>query len=188
LDEWWNHAGRGAYHTSWLYHISTWRDTFLTHKPDLGFAWHSHSWRVQPCDQSKLVWLPLTSPTYNILNSSFAGGWANYSLSWSGNTGYPSRRFSTWLESAHYQGCYLTPGSVPIHRPPTFDDRLEGLPYELVPNNFLPPGEQNMSLQGILNGYRVTYSDAASLPCKFSGMPLAKLVDELVFIPELKEL
>jgi hypothetical protein len=188
LEEWWDHAGKGTYHTGWLYHLSFWRDVFLTHKPDPGLSWHSHSWRIQICDQSKLVWLSLNAPSYNILNESLAGGWANHTLAWSGNSGYPSRRFSTWLESAHYQGCYLTPGSVPIHRPPISVDRLEGFPYVEVPNDYLPPGEQNMSYKGLLDRYRVTYSDAASLPCNFPSLPLAKLVDELVFIPELSEL
>lgn len=188
LDEWWDHAGRGSYHTAWLYHMQTWRDKFLTHQPDPAFQWHSHSWRIQPCSSDRLVRLSRQSPDYNRLGPAFAGGWANYTTSWSGNTGYPSRRFSTWLESAHYQGCYLTPGSVPIHRPPEANDRLEGLPHELVPEGYLPPGDQNTTLAGVLDNYRVTYFDDATMPCTFPTKPIAKLVDELVFIPELTEL
>ena len=188
LDLWWDDAGRGSYHSGWLYSMKAWRDRFLAHQPDSAFFWHSHSWRVQACDQSKLIQLPSSAPYYNVLNSSFAGGWANHTLSWTGNTGYPSRRFSTWTESAHYQGCYLTPGSVPIHRPPVLVDRLEGLPYSKVQPGYLPPGEQNATYRGLLDQYRTTYSDATSLPCTFPALPVAKLVDELVFITELEEL
>jgi hypothetical protein len=188
LDEWWDDAVRGSYHTGWLYHISYWRDKFLTHLPDPAFAWHKHSWRIQPCAQRKLVQMSPMSPGYNHLNESYAGGWANSTLSWSGNTGYPSRRFSTWLESPHYQGCYLYPGSVPIHRPPLVHDRLDGFPSIQVPNDYLPPGDQNNSNKGLLNGYRQTYSDDATMPCTFPSLPLAKLVDELVFLEELEEL
>jgi hypothetical protein len=188
LDEWWDDAGRGSYATSWLYYIDSWRETFLTHEPDRAFGWHSNSWRIQPCSQDKLIWLAHESPGYNVLNASSAGGWANYTAAWTGNTEYPSRRFSTWLESPHYQGCYLTPGSVPIHRPPEKFDRLDGFPSTRVPSGYLPPGEQDQALAGLLDGYRATYNDAASLPCQFPSLPLAKLVDELVFIPELQEL
>lgn len=188
LDEWWDAAGRGSYHTNWLYHIKQWRDTFLTHEPDPAFRWHDHSWRVQLCSQQKLVQMSPSSPGYNILNDTYAGGWSNTTIGWVANTGYPSRRFSTWLESPHYQGCYLTPGGAPIHRPPGTYDRLHGFPFETVPPGYLPPGEQNGTLAGILDGYRMTYSDASSMPCTFPSMPVARLVDELVFIPELSEL
>jgi len=188
LDEWWDHAVRGSYHTSWLYHISSWRDMFLFHRPDPFFAWHDNSWRVQLCSQSKMVQMAASSPSHNILNESFAGGWSNYTLSWVGNTGYPSRRFSTWLESPHYQGCYLTPGGVPIHRPPGVHDRLDGFPNVQVPKGYLPPGDQDVNMMGLLDGYRFTYTDAATMTCNFPSLPLAKLVDELVFIPELQEL
>ena len=188
LDEWWDHAGRGSYHTSWLYNLRWWRDTYLTHQPDSAFKWHSNSWRVQACSQDKLVWMAPQSPGFNNVTAPNAGGWANYTAAWAGNTGYPSRRFATWLESPHYQGCYLTPGGVPIHRPASTYDRLEGFPAWEVPNGYLPPGDQDKQYKGVLDGYRMTYSDSASLPCKFPGLPLAKMVDELVFIPELQEL
>jgi hypothetical protein len=188
LSEWWDDAVRGTYHTSWLYYMQSWRDTFLTHAPDPAFKWHSHSWRIQACSQDKVVWLASNSPAYNSLNVSFSGGWANYTSSWVGNTGYPSRRFATWVESPHYQGCYLTPGGVPIHRPNGVYDRLDGFPNLAVPRGYLPPGDQDDGYMGLLDGYRTTYTDAATLPCTFPGLPLAKLVDELVFIPELEEL
>ena len=188
LDEWWDDAGRGTYATSWLYHIDWWRQTFLAHEPDRAFSWHSNSWRIQPCSQQKLVWLSQNSPAYNILNASAAGGWANYTAAWTGNTEYPGRRFSTWTESPHYQGCYLTPGSVPIHRPPASYDRLDGFASTPVPSGYLPPGDQDPGNKGLLDGYRTTYTDAATMPCSLPGLPLAKLVDELVFIPELQEL
>lgn len=188
LDEWWEAAGQGSYHTSWLYHIQEWRNIFLTHKPDSAFLWHSHSWRVQLCSQQKLVQMTSQSPDYNKLNEDHAGGWANATLSWAGNTGYPSRRFSTWLESPHYQGCYLYPGSVPIHRKPGVHDRLDGYPYSVVAPGFLPPGEQDASLAGILDGYRVTYTDEASMPCTFPSLPVARMIDELIFLTEISEL
>lgn len=187
LDEWWDAAGRGQYETGWLYNIAIWRDTFLTHSPDPFFSWHNHSWRIQPCSQKKLVQLTLNSPGYNILNETYAGGWSNYTSSWTGNSGYPSRRFATWAESPHYQGCYLMPGSVPLHRPSSYYDRLDGFPYVETPKGFLPPGIQNSSLKGVLDGYRMSYSDDSTLPCTFPSMPVAKMVDELVFIPELQE-
>jgi hypothetical protein len=178
---------KGSYHTSWLYHLKSWRDVFLTNSPDPAFFWHNNSWRVQACAQHKLVWMSPNSPFYNVLNISYAGGWSNYTQSWSGNTGYPSRRFATWLESPHYQGCYLTPGGVPIHRPPGLHDRLDGFPKKSVPEGYLPPGDQDQSLSELFFGYQTTYEDSATMPCTFPSLPIAKLVDELVFLTELEE-
>lgn len=53
---------------------------------------------------------------------------------------------------------------------------------------FRTPGQFDKRMDGLANTGK-EYDDTHSLPCTFPGsMPFARLVDQLVFLPELQEL